>query len=162
TFRADASTAVLVGQFEPFGFYAGGIFVAMGDLTSSGLPQVVCGADAAVPITFGLGGSITAGALPPAVLGQPYNQTITASGGGAGGGDLVLTFVQAGPLPPGLTATVNGNKLTISGTPTGLGSVDFQIKADDRAGANGLPLVNVWALDGSTQLSVNFMAFESG
>src|SRR5205807_2653957 len=103
--------------------------------------------------------SFSPASLPPAVVGQPYNQTITAAGGAA---TLGLTFVLSAPLPPGLSAAVSGATLTISGTPTGPGAIDVSLTADDRADANGEPLVNVWSLDGRSQRSPNVMAFEHG
>jgi hypothetical protein len=75
--------------------------------------------------------------LPPAVAGQPYSQTVTAGGGAinatTGAQALTLTFAADGALPPGLTFAVNGNTLTISGTPARAGSVGLVITATDRA-----------------------------
>src|SRR5262249_1847371 len=127
--------------------------VALGDLDGDGVPDVVCGADGSAPISF------TPTALSQAVVGQPYNQTVTAGGGA---GILSVSFSLSAPLPPGLSAAVRGNTLTISGTRTGPGAISATVPADDRLEANGEPLVNVWALDGSRQLSPNIFAFEHG
>ncbi len=68
--------------------------------------------------------------LPSGVIGTPYNQTITATGG-----TPPYTFtVSAGALPPGLT--LNATTGVISGTPTVAGQFSFTITATD---ANGCP-----------------------
>ncbi len=69
-------------------------------------------------------------ALPNGMLGTPYNQTITATGGTA-----PYTFaVTSGTLPPGLTLATNG---TLSGKPTSAGSFSFTVTATDHGGATG-------------------------
>jgi len=73
---------------------------------------------------------ISPATLPNGMLGTPYNQTITASGGTG-----LYTFgVTSGALPPGLTLTANG---TLSGTPTSAGSFMFTVTATDHGGAAG-------------------------
>jgi hypothetical protein len=68
--------------------------------------------------------------LPPAVIGTPYSQTISATGG-----TPPYTFtVSSGALPPGLT--LNATTGVISGTPTTAGEFSFTITATD---ANGCP-----------------------
>lgn len=68
--------------------------------------------------------------LPPAVVGTPYSQTISATGGAP-----PYTFtVSSGALPPGLT--LNATTGVISGTPTTAGQFSFTITATD---ANGCP-----------------------
>lgn len=70
--------------------------------------------------------------LPDGVIGTPYNQTITASGG-----NEPYTFaVTAGALPPGLI--LNPTSGIISGTPTTAGQFDFTITATDADGCPGL------------------------
>lgn len=68
--------------------------------------------------------------LPNGMLGTPYSQTITASGGTA-----PYTFaVTSGAVPPGLTLATNG---TLSGTPTSAGSFTFVVTATDHGGDKG-------------------------
>jgi hypothetical protein len=47
TFLARSTGASQIGQFMPFGGFAGGIWVALGDLNGDGTPEVVCAPDAA-------------------------------------------------------------------------------------------------------------------
>jgi hypothetical protein len=79
--------------------------------------------------------SVTTTSLPSGAKGQPYNQTITASGGKDAGNfcnSSSFTFTQtAGTLPPGLTLASNG---TISGTPTQSGTYGFTVQATDETG----------------------------
>ena len=69
--------------------------------------------------------------LPPGVIGTPYSQTITATGGNA-----PYTFtVTAGALPNGLI--LNGANGIISGTPLTAGQFNFTITATDVNGCQG-------------------------
>jgi hypothetical protein len=68
--------------------------------------------------------------LPAAILGTPYSQTITATGGTA----PYLFSVTAGILPPALTLTPAG---LLSGIPNLLGNFSFTIIAVDAAGCPG-------------------------
>jgi hypothetical protein len=71
--------------------------------------------------------------LPPGVIGTPYSQTISASGGTA----PFIFRVSSGALPPGLTLTpANSGTAVISGTPIAPGLFSFTITATD---ANGCP-----------------------
>jgi hypothetical protein len=56
--------------------------------------------------------------LPSAVFGQPYNQTITATG-------LSQPVFEAGTVAPGLTISSSG---VISGTPTAIGTFTFLVR----------------------------------
>jgi large repetitive protein len=77
--------------------------------------------------------TVSPATLPPAFLGVPYNQTITASGG-----TPPYTFtVSSGALPPGLNLNpTSATTAVISGTPTTAGTFNFTITATD---ANGCP-----------------------
>lgn len=77
-----------------------------------------------VPVT------VAPGALPDATAGQPYSQTLSASGGTA-----PYSFaVTSGALPPGLSLTGSG---LLSGTPGAGGDFTFAITATDGSGAPG-------------------------
>jgi len=76
--------------------------------------------------------TITPATLASGLVGQPYSQTLTASGGTA-----PYTFtVSAGTLPPGLALSTAGGPGLLSGTPTTNGSSTFTIRATD---ANNCP-----------------------
>jgi hypothetical protein len=71
--------------------------------------------------------------LPSALVGTAYHQGITATGGS---GKLTVSYdIMSGPpVPDGLTFTVSGTHLTISGKPTSGGPVIFSVTATDAAG----------------------------
>jgi hypothetical protein len=72
---------------------------------------------------------ITTSALPSAEVGQPYSQTLVASGG-----ESPYAFsVTAGALPAGLTLSSSG---VISGTPTSASSSTFTVEVIDSYGVN--------------------------
>jgi hypothetical protein len=84
--------------------------------------------NAASPITLGP----SSGPLTPGTVGASYNQSISVSGGS---GTLSLaTNLSASSLPPGLSFSISGSKLTISGTPTTTGSVNFTVTGSDSNG----------------------------
>jgi alpha-tubulin suppressor-like RCC1 family protein len=69
--------------------------------------------------------------LPGGTTGNPYAQTIVASGGAS-----PYTFaVTGGSLPPGLA--LNGTTGVLSGTPTATGSSSFTLTATDARGCPG-------------------------
>lgn len=69
--------------------------------------------------------------LPPGIIGTPYNQTVSATGGAA-----PYTYsISAGALPNGLT--LNGTSGIISGTPTTAGQSNFTVTATDANGCQG-------------------------
>lgn len=68
--------------------------------------------------------------LPQPIIGVPYRQTITASGG-SGSYTYAIT---AGALPNGLSLGAGG---TLSGTPTATGAYAFTITATDTSAAPG-------------------------
>ncbi|HVM60228.1 MAG TPA: putative Ig domain-containing protein [Verrucomicrobiae bacterium] len=74
--------------------------------------------------------SLSPASLPSAPVGQPYNQTITASG--AQGTPTFSLLV--GPLPPGLQLTPSGS---ITGTPTAFGVYTFEVTATNGIGCTG-------------------------
>ncbi|TAE45501.1 MAG: BspA family leucine-rich repeat surface protein, partial [Cytophagales bacterium] len=74
--------------------------------------------------------TITLGILPNAIVGTPYSQTITVSGGTA-----PYTYTQGGALPTGLS--LNNTTGVISGTPITSGSFNFDITATDANGCTG-------------------------
>jgi hypothetical protein len=67
---------------------------------------------------------VTTSSLPDGVVGQPYSQTLTATGGVP----PYTWSLASGNLPPGLTLSPQG---MISGTPTTLGSYTFTVQASD-------------------------------
>jgi hypothetical protein len=75
---------------------------------------------------------LSPGTLPSGTVGTAYNQTITAGGGS--GTLSVTTTLTPGSLPSGLSYALSGNTLTISGTPTAAGNVNFSVTATDSAG----------------------------
>jgi hypothetical protein len=71
-----------------------------------------------------------AGALPPAAVGAPYSQQLSASGGTG-----PYSFSTApGALPIWLTLSASG---LLSGTPTAAGNFSFAITARDSTNATG-------------------------
>ncbi|MBS9721441.1 putative Ig domain-containing protein [Tianweitania sp. BSSL-BM11] len=74
--------------------------------------------------------SVFPAALPNAMIGSAYSQSLDASGGNA-----PYTFtLSAGALPTGLTLTSNG---VLSGTPRSGGSFNFSVTATDASGSSG-------------------------
>ena len=72
--------------------------------------------------------SLTPATLPAPVLGTPYNQTVTASGGIA-----PYTYsISSGTLPAGLS--LNSTDGAIVGTPTAAGTFTFTVQARDSDG----------------------------
>jgi hypothetical protein len=118
-----------------------------GTLTISGTPQLISvGEDTvagtvsdnasppqvlnwSLPITTSPAPLAITGSAPTiATVGQPYLATLTATGGYGSYGWIVFR------LAPGLTSTVNGATLTISGTPTTAGSYQVGISANVTSG----------------------------
>ena len=74
-----------------------------------------------VPLT------ITTSSLPPAQVGTPYSQVLSA-----GGGTAPYTWaVSSGALPAGLSLSSGG---TVSGTPTTSGTASFTVQVTDSKG----------------------------
>jgi uncharacterized repeat protein (TIGR01451 family) len=77
--------------------------------------------------------SLSPPSLPPAGVGQPYGQAITASGG-----QLPVTFrLAVGPLPPGLALINTATSGVVTGTPTAVGVYSFKVAAVDTNGCTG-------------------------
>ncbi|NGM51977.1 autotransporter domain-containing protein [Caulobacter sp. 602-2] len=70
--------------------------------------------------------------LTGGTIAAPYTATVSASGGTGG-----YTFAVTGSLPPGLTPSLVGGNLQISGTPTGAGTYNFTVTATDSSTGGG-------------------------
>ena len=68
--------------------------------------------------------TVSPATLPDGLVGQPYNQTVSASGG-----TLPYAYSATGTLPPGVT--LNSGTGDLTGTPTTFGSFNFTITATD-------------------------------
>ena len=71
-----------------------------------------------------------AGALPAAITGSAYSQSLTAGGGSGTGFVWTVTGLPA----DGISATANGATLAISGTPTSTSNISFTASVKDGAG----------------------------
>ena len=74
--------------------------------------------------------TVSPATLPSGVVGTPYNQTITASGGT----EPYVFSISGGTLPTGLTLTSGG---VLSGSPTTAANFAFIVKATDKKGCTG-------------------------
>ena len=101
---------------------SGRLLARNGAVTMDSNGVTVCGACGAI--------TLAPAALPAAMIGAPYLQTITASGGTA----PYAFSVISGTLPAGLSLSADG---VLSGTPTGTGSFTFTVRATDAAGCFG-------------------------
>ena len=96
-----------------------------GAVTLDGNNVNTCGVLVCAPIT------VNPATLPNGVVGTPYNQVVSASGGTA-----PYTFtVSSGALPTSLV--LNANTGAISGTPTAPGTFNFTITATDAGNCTG-------------------------
>src|SRR5262249_20933904 len=82
---------------------------------------------------------ITTTTLPNAVVGQPYNQTVSAIGGVTNGIECFGYFwtwfgAFEGPTPPGLNISSTGVFSVISGTPTQPGTYNVIVEVGDCGG----------------------------
>ncbi len=96
---------------------------AYGDSATSALYTIVVSYPAVV-ITPG------ASSLPPAIAGQSYSQSLTASGGSGTG----YTWTVSGLPANGLTYSASGATLTINGPATTTGTVNFTARVTDGVG----------------------------
>lgn len=97
----------------------GAVTLASNSVSGCAGPTVVC------PVI-----TLNPASLPNGMVGTPYSQAVTASGGAA----PYSYAVSSGVLPPGLALDPATGALT--GTPTGYGTFSFTITATD---ANGCP-----------------------
>jgi large repetitive protein len=74
--------------------------------------------------------SISPSTIPDGVVGQPYSQQLTPSGGTGTG---YAFDMPTSTIPPGLSLSPNG---LISGTPTQAGTFNLAIRLTDGSGAN--------------------------
>ena len=93
------------------------------------------------------------GALPLAITGQSYSQTLTVSGGTGIG----YTWVVSG-LSNGLTYVASGATLTINGPATTAGTVNFTVTATDSVGDTSSPLAYSVQINGPLALPVTIPA----
>jgi hypothetical protein len=108
------------------------------------IAQAVDTADAQAGITtpnFSLPPFITTDTLPPGVLGQPYDQTLLATGGT---GTLTWTH-SSGSLPAGLTLTSAGR---LHGVPTLAGTSTFTVRVTDQGGRSASATFSVLVTTG--------------
>ena len=84
--------------------------------------------------------TITTTTLPGGTVGQPYSQSVTASGGAA----PYSWSVASGSLPPGLTLSPTGTpSATLSGTPTTQGTFNFTVQVTDTAAATDTQALSI-------------------
>ena len=95
----------------------------------------------ATPIT------ITSAGLASGTVGQPYNQTLTATGGTP----PYTWSITSGTLPAGLTLNAGGN---ISGTPTAAGEANFTLQAADTANRTGSRALRITIATAAAPLSI--------
>jgi hypothetical protein len=104
---------------------SGRVLARNGAVTLDNNHVTVCGPTSACPVI-----TVNPATLPNGVVGTPYSQTVSGSGGT---GPYTFT-VSSGALPNGLM--LNATTGVISGTPTAAGTFNFTITATD---ANGCP-----------------------
>lgn len=68
--------------------------------------------------------SITTSSLPEGAVNSSYSQTVSASGGSGS----YTWSITSGSLPPGLSSSVSGSDLLISGIPEAEGTYDFTVE----------------------------------
>jgi hypothetical protein len=78
--------------------------------------------------------SFSPATLPAAFTGVAYNQPLSASYSGQGGGDVILYGLASGSLPAGMSLATNG---IISGVATVPGSFGFTVTATNQYGCTG-------------------------
>ncbi len=96
-------------------------------LQDSASPAQVASVTLSIRVAAPLVITTPSGALPGALFGAPYNQTLTSTGGNA----PIIWTVIAGQVPPGMALSLAG---VLSGPPTSTGSTgqfSFTVKAVD-------------------------------
>jgi hypothetical protein len=88
--------------------------------------------------------ALSTSSLPNGYVGTPYSQTITATGG-SGTYDWVIL---SSSLAPGLSYSINGAALTVTGTPTAPGgSCSLNFKVNDKIDATNYANGNIgWSI----------------
>lgn len=125
------SGGALSGQIKTPGTYTIGARVtdANGVSTSQNFSLAITGP---APSTL----TINTTGLPDGFVGEPYSQTLGATGGAPG----YTWSVSGGQMPAGLSLSGSG---TISGTPTATGSYTFGVQVADTSGAQVVGTVGI-------------------
>jgi subtilase family serine protease len=91
------------------------------------------------------GFSLSPANIPPAIVGNVYNQAIIASGG-VGAMAVSYSIPSGYSIDPGLSFTATGSQLLISGTPTFANSIPIQVTAVDSATPTQHVVTHVYTL----------------
>jgi uncharacterized protein (TIGR03437 family) len=128
----NATTGIISGTPTTTGAYS--FIVTVTDSLGASTSQTFVISVAA----SGSGLLITNSGFPPAVIGQPYSQSLTSTLGCTTPFSPVPSFkVSSGTLPPGLSVQSSSNNYAISGTPTTAGTYSFTLVAQDACGNTG-------------------------
>jgi len=106
-----------------------------------------------LPFRIGASVSVTPPALKDGTAGEPYSDSVTASGGAA----PYTWSLFSGALPPGLALSSSG---TVSGNPTTAGPALFAVQVTDASGA--VATASVFMTVKPAGLSITTTAFPSG
>ncbi len=106
------------------------------NFTAMATDQVGANSEKAMSMTINAAISVTTVDLPDWTVDEAYSQTIAATGGT---GTLVFSDKNGDLVPSGLTLGTDG---TISGTPTGTGTISFTVEVTDDLGALGEKSLN--------------------
>ena len=107
--------------------------------------------------------TLTPSSLPSGIVGVAYSQTISATGGV---GNKTLTYsITAGSIPAGLTispASPATNSITISGTPTVVGTFTLHVSATDTLGTKAAGDYTVAVNQSPAITSADHVTFAAG